>query len=60
MNYENLNNVVHKLVSKQQVFKEYEKLAGNGFHFSPQTFRDCARIIQETIEIARGLSEEDK
>jgi len=56
MNNQEINDLIHKkLLPKQQSFKEYEKLAGNGFHFSSQVFRDCVKDIQEVIDIAREL-----
>jgi len=59
MDNQELNKIIHDhLLPIQQSFKSYEKLAGNGFHFSHQIFRKCALHIQEVIEIVKELAEE--
>ena len=60
MDNKELNRLIHDdLIPKQQMFKSYEALAGNGFHFSHQIFRKVALSIQEVIDIVRSLTNEE-
>jgi len=59
MDNQELNSIIHdRLLPLQGKFKQWEGLAGNGFHFHPKTFRNAVESIQEVIEMVRELAKE--
>jgi len=44
-----------ELYPAKQMFMTYEKLAGNGFHFSHKSFRKCVATTERIIQIIKNL-----
>jgi len=47
-----------ELYPAKQMFLTYEKLAGNGFHFSHKSFQKCVAITEKIIQRVKELLNE--
>ncbi len=61
MDAKQLNHIIHdRLIVLQQKFVTYRQLSQNPqFRFDGNIFTECIKAIQEVIDIARGLAEEE-